>query len=209
MLFIMFFKGLLIGIIIALPFGPIGVMCMQHSVIRGMTYGLVAGLGAALADAMFGALAGFGVSMSSEFLEANQILLQIIGAVFLCFLGVKSYFSLPKSVAEVEDSESFQKIFAGTFILTLTNPFTLLCFAGIYTGLGICLSGEGVLATLVLSAGVFVGSAFWWILISFGMSLLKHKVDLKWVGNINRISGIVLICFGLAASLAIVQQVFY
>ncbi len=205
----MFLKGMLIGIIIALPFGPIGIMCMQHSVIRGMAYGLVAGLGAALADAMYGALAGFGVSMSSEFLEANQIFFQIIGAVFLCFLGLKSYFSRPKTVAEIEDSESFQKIFAGTFLLTLTNPFTLLCFAGIYAGLGLCTSSEGALATLALSAGVFVGSAFWWILISFGMSMLKHKIDLKWVGNINRISGVVLLCFGIAASLAVIQQVFY
>lgn len=209
MLFTMFLKGLLIGVIIALPFGPIGVMCMQHSLIRGMTYGLVAGLGAALADALYGALAGFGVSASSEFIEANTLLLEIIGAAFLFFLGLRSIFSKPKDLSEVYQRDSIQKIFAGTFLLTLTNPFTLICFAGIYAGLGICLAGEGPMATLALSAGVFVGSAFWWILISFGMSFLKTKVNLTWIGNINRISGAILLCFALAASFAIVQQILF
>lgn len=206
MLLMMFLKGLLIGFCIALPFGPIGVMCIQQSLIRGASYGLIAGLGAAIADAIFGALASIGVSYTSFFLTEHQLMFQFAGALFLCIIGIRTFTTHPDDMA-ISNRITVQKLFASTFFLTITNPITLLCFAGIYAGLGIGLSGEGALATLFLTLGVFVGSALWWVIISFGIRFLKEKISVKLTHQLSRISALVLLLFGVVSSLSVVLQI--
>lgn len=190
----LFLKGWLIGFLIAIPVGPIGLLCIQHSLIRGMIYGLIAGLGAALADTLYGALACCGVSILSDFLSHHQLWIQLFGSLFLCVVGLKKLLSAPLTQ---QVSSGSTRIFITTFLLTLTNPFTLLSFVGIYAGLGIGLQGEGIVAKLILTIGVFLGSCFWWSILCFGASKVGKKIPLSTTLFLNRLAGIMIFCFGL------------
>lgn len=207
MLASLFFKGWLIGFSIAMPVGPIGVLCIQHALLRGMLYGLVAGLGAALADAIYGAMAGFGVTVFSNFLTTYQFWFQLGGAIFLWYLGSSIFFSKPEPEKKDAIPLSLWRVFLTTFALTLTNPMTIVCFAGVYAGLGICTAEFSFVPAVVLTLGVLVGSSAWWLLLSCGVSYLG-----RWTSStapthwLNRISGGIILAFAAIASLAVLQQ---
>lgn len=190
-----------------MPVGPIGVLCIQHALLRGMLYGLVAGLGAALADAIYGAMAGFGVTVFSSFLTTYQFWFQLGGAIFLWYLGWNIFVSKPETTSEKALPLSLRRVFLTTFALTLTNPMTIVCFAGVYAGLGICNNEFTVIPALILTLGVLIGSAAWWLLLSCGVSFFgRGMAPSSWL---NRISGGVILAFAAIATLALVQQVIY
>lgn len=201
----LFIKGWVIGFSIAMPVGPIGILCIQHSLIRGMLYGLIAGLGAALADTVYGAIAGLGISAISSLLVQNQFWIQLLGALFLWYLGFSIYRSKPPVNAKEAEKLGLWRVFLTTFALTLTNPMTMVCFAGIYAGFGICLPEEGLLSIALLAGGVLIGSAAWWLLLSCGVALIREKVSLQtpWL---NKISGGVILFFAAVASVTALQQ---
>jgi threonine/homoserine/homoserine lactone efflux protein len=204
-----FFQGWLIGFSIAMPVGPIGMLCIQHALMRGMLYGLVAGLGAALADAIYGAIAGFGLSMVSDFIATYHMWFQLGGATFLWYLGSTIFFAKPPETTKEAVSVSLWRVFFTTFALTLTNPMTIICFAGIYTGLGVCSSEINILPAILLTLGVLLGSAVWWLLLSSGVAVFGKRLFgeqlLLWL---NRISGGVILAFALITSCSILQQLF-
>lgn len=208
MLTSLFLKGWIVGFSIAMPVGPIGMLCIQHALIRGMLYGLVAGFGAALADGIYGAIAGFGVTMVSNFLTTYQLWLHLAGAAFLWYLGFTILFSQPCSNNIEATRLTLKRVFFTTFALTLTNPMTIICFAGAYAGLGVCPTEEGLLSALMLTMGVLVGSAAWWLLLCTGVSMLGKKMTAPPTQWLNRISGGVLLTFALVASLTAIQQMF-
>lgn len=195
----LFLKGLLIGFSIAMPVGPIGLLCIRNSLTYGMKCGLLTGLGAAVADAIYGALAGFGVSAISLFLESNRFYLQICGALFLCYLGLITFLNKSKPVSA---AGSNSKVFFTTLFLTLTNPMTILSFAAVYAGLGIGSSSANMLYPLITTMGVFVGSAIWWLLLSCAASFLKAKMNDASYRWLNKLSGSIIFSFGLAAIFA-------
>lgn len=192
-------KGCAIGFSIAMPVGPIGILCIRHSLNRGMSYGIVSGMGAAFADAIFGAIAGLGVSAISNLMMTHSLWLQLIGALFLCFLGYTNYRAKPQPVTELAQKSRLFSTFMTTFFLTLTNPLTILSFAGIYAGLGIGLEDQEMLSVAILTLGVFLGSALWWLFLSWGASHLGKKVNLKNSAIFNKISGAVIFGFGVVA----------
>jgi threonine/homoserine/homoserine lactone efflux protein len=203
----LFLRGLIIGFSIAAPVGPIGVLCIRRTLAYGRFAGLVSGLGAASADAIYGAIAGFGLTMVSSFLVDQQVGLRIVGGVFLCGLGIKTLRAQPTDHAAVipVHEESLQRhtslgsAYLSTFALTLTNPATILAFAAIFAGVGIAESGQDTRSALTLVAGVFSGSAAWWLLLSGGVSLLRDiftPARMRWV---NVLSGAILIGFGVLA----------
>lgn len=199
MLFNLFIEGLIIGFSIAMPVGPIGILCIQHALLRGMIAGLIAGLGAAFADAIYGALAGFGVTMISQFLESNQYWFQVGGALFLLYLGAKIFTSVPSEESAQETNKlSYFRLFFGTFGLTLTNPLTILSFVGVYAALGVG-EEEGLASPLLLTGGVLLGSALWWVLLSVSVTLLGKKLHFKPTQILNRISGFLILACGMLA----------
>lgn len=206
MLASLFLKGSLIGFSIAMPVGPVGMVCIQHSLRRGMIAGIVAGLGAALADALYGCMAGFGISLLSHNLVNYQILFQIVGAVILCYLGIKIFNSSSIVVENTSLSFSCRKIFLSTFILTLTNPLTLVCFAASYAGFGIAITEQEILPTAILTLGVWLGATIWWFILSCGVTLISRKLKIHSSPIFNRISGVILTSFGLLAALLALQQ---
>lgn len=193
-----FLRGLLIGFSIAAPVGPIGVLCIRRTLAEGRAYGFVSGLGAAAADSTYGFIAGFGLTFISTFLVSQGVWLRLIGGLFLVYLGLRTFISKPASASgEGERGRlALTGAFASTFVLTLTNPATILSFAIVFAGLGLATGGSDYLAAVLLVLGVFVGSAAWWLLLSGGVSLLRSKFDLKALIWVNRISGILIMIFG-------------
>lgn len=193
-----FLKGLLIGFSIAAPVGPIGVLCIRRSFADGTRMGLAAGMGAATADAAYGCVAGFGLSAVSNFLVGQQFWLRLIGGIFLCILGVKTFLSRPAADAANAKSGSLLATYASTLLLTLTNPSTILSFVAVFAGFGLGATPDyRAAAELVL--GVFMGSALWWVILSGTVGLLRSRVNEAWMRAVNRLSGGLLFGFGIYA----------
>jgi threonine/homoserine/homoserine lactone efflux protein len=195
---VIFLKGLVLGFSVAAPVGPIGLLCIQRTLNKGKLAGFLSGLGAATADAIYSSIAAFGFTVVSTFLIRVQIWFHIVGGIFLLYLGIKTFFTKPASDAAKLQANNPLTMYLSTFILTITNPATILSFIAMFAGLGIANSESHTIAsaaTLVVS--VFAGSAVWWFLLSSGVTLFEKWFDthrLRWV---NRISGIVITGLGL------------
>ena len=191
-------KGMLLGFSIAAPVGPIGVLCIRRTLSNGRAAGLVSGLGAATADAIYGTIAAFGVTFISSLLISQQTWLRLIGGVFLCYLGVKSFLSVAADSTATLQAEGLGGAYLSTFLLTITNPLTILSFAAVFAGLGLSTGGNYTSAT-VLVLGVFLGSALWWFILSGGVSLFRSRFSPQGMRWVNRISGIIITTFGVIA----------
>ncbi len=194
----MFLKGLIVGFAIAAPVGPIGVLCIRRTLAEGRTTGFVSGLGAATADAMYGATAAFGLTLITDFLLGGASWLRLVGGVFLLYLGIKTFLARPAEKAAVTRGGGLLRAYSSTLFLTLTNPTTILSFVAVFAGLGLG-EGAGGFTAAVLVLGVFLGSAAWWLLLSGTVGLFRRKLStgcLRWV---NRVSGVVITAFGVLA----------
>lgn len=189
-------KGVIIGFSIAAPVGPIGVLCIRRSLADGRQIGLATGLGAATADAVYGGVAGFGLTAISTFLVGQRSWLGLLGGLFLCYLGVRTFISRPTpQAAEVRGGGLFSA-YVSTLLLTLANPMTILSFVAVFAGFGHGAAPDYLRASMLV-AGVFVGSVLWWLLLSGGVALFRSRVNVGWMCLINRLSGSVIVAFGL------------
>ena len=202
-----FLRGLIIGLSIAAPVGPIGVLCIRRTLADGRAIGFASGLGAATADAVYGAVAAFGLSLVTNALVEQRVWLQAGGGVFLCYLGVRTWRAVPHVASGgPADGRGLAAAWASTFALTLTNPTTIISFAAIFAGLGLGRRVGGYGAAPVMVLGVFLGSALWWLILSVGVGLFRSALTpdrLRWV---NRCSGIIIAAFGVAALLSLMWQ---
>jgi threonine/homoserine/homoserine lactone efflux protein len=199
-----FLRGLIIGFSIAAPVGPIGVLCIRRTLTEGRASGLVSGLGAASADAIYGCIAGFGLAFVSNLLVSQQTWLRLIGGLFLCFLGLRTWLAKPVQTASLVKGNGLLGAYASTFLLTLTNPMTIISFAAIFAALGLATNGGNYFSAGILVLGVFCGSALWWFLLSTGVGLFRDRFTadrLRWV---NRISAVIIAGFGLFALMSII-----
>jgi threonine/homoserine/homoserine lactone efflux protein len=192
-------KGIVVGIVIAVPVGPVGVMCVHRTIFEGKLAGLVSGLGAATADAVFGIIAGFGLTVVSDWLIYYQQWLRVAGGCYLLYIGGRAFADEPPAELESErDPETLLGDFATTFVLAVTNTITVLAFLGIFTAIG--LSGNqatfGRAAILVL--GVWCGSLLWWLALSFGVGQVRHSIERRHLACISRGSGAILFLSGAA-----------
>ncbi len=193
----LFCKGILLGFSIAMPVGPIGILCIGNCLNFGRRYGLMTGFGAAVADMLYGMVAGLGLTALMTFMLDMKLWLQIGGGLFLCYLGLRLFRS-KETTTKNQQNCSVASTFYTTFLLTLTNPMTILSFLAIYAGFGADFESNGFLATIILSLGVFSGSMLWWCLLSSVASYYKHSMNTKWL---NRISGSFLMGFGVTSAL--------
>lgn len=195
----LFLKGLIIGFSIAAPVGPIGVLCMRRTLADGRIAGFVSGLGAATADAIYGCVAGFGLTFISNFLIRQQFAFRLIGGGFLCYLGVKTFAAKTSLKATPAEGNRLAAGYASTFFLTLTNPMTILSFAAVFAGLGLGETGGNYLSAGALVSGVFVGSTLWWLFLSGGVAIFRSRVSEQGLRRVNRLAGAIIAAFGLAA----------
>ena len=214
-----FGRGLALGFAIAAPVGPIGVLVIRRTLAEGRLAGLVSGLGAATADGIYGFIAAFGLTFVSSFLISQQSWIRLLGGLFLLYLGVKTMwapvaersavgFDTPQTATRPTATQSpvAQPAAAGllgnygsTFVLTLTNPLTMLSFAAVFAGLSVGAASGDYASAAVLVLGVFLGSALWWLALSTAVSLLRSRVSPRGLRWINRVSGLIILGFGLAA----------
>ncbi len=195
-------KGMVIGLAIAAPVGPIGVLCMQRSLTLGWLAGLVSGLGAASADAIYGAIAGFGLTAVAQLLTDQQMWLRLWGGMFLIYLGAKIFLT-PVVVAAhpVGSVGGLLANYVSTFGLTLANPMTIISFGVVFAGLGAI---EGA-RSFALVAGVFLGSTLWWFVLASGMHWLSHncpKFDQDFLPWVNRGAGTIIVTLAVAVILS-------
>ena len=195
----LFFRGLVIGFSIAAPVGPIGVLCIRRTLADGQISGLVSGLGAATADAMYGCVAGFGLTFISSALIDQQMWLRLFGGLFLLYLGLKTLLSRPAEQAANAAGGGLLGSYVSTFLLTVTNPLTILSFAAIFAGLGLANTSGNYVSALILVLGVFLGSASWWLLLSGGVGVFREKFNAQGLLWVNRISGAIITVFGVIA----------
>jgi threonine/homoserine/homoserine lactone efflux protein len=207
MLFIFFLKGIAVGIVIAVPVGPVGVLCVRRTIFEGRLFGFLSGLGAATADTIFGVVAGFGLTVVSDLLLDYQIWLRAAGGLFLVYVGVSA---LRKRIVRYEtpekNAENLLGAYLSTFALTITNPVTILAFLGIFAGVGF----TGAEATLgraaMLVAGVLVGSLIWWLGISLGAGLFRKSFGERHLVQLNRISGGILTLSGIGLLISLLYD---
>lgn len=190
-----FASALLIGLSIAAPVGPIGLLTIQRSLEHGPRAGLATGLGAAAADAVYGAVGAYGVSWLISALVAVRTPLTLFGAAFLLWMawGLVRSQSTEHAVTAAPASSELQ-CFATTFVLTLSNPATVLSFVAVFG----TLSGRNAVdAPGAMVLGVLIGSALWWLFLSAVVGRLRVRFDSRWRRRINLASASVLVSFAL------------
>ena len=193
-------NSIVIGLSIAAPVGPIGVLCIRRTLVQGRWQGFASGMGAATADGVYGFIAAFGLTAVSALLLDYALFLQIFGGGFLLFLGIKNLRSSSpqdSGTSTAALSGGLASAYSSTFLLTITNPMTILAFLGIFAGLGAEQVSESRASAIIMVSGVFLGSALWWMLLSGGVSILRERVTPSVMLWINRISGVIIILFAL------------
>jgi threonine/homoserine/homoserine lactone efflux protein len=192
-----FLQGLALGFSIAAPVGPIGVLCIRRTLAEGRWIGFSSGLGAAAADAFYGSVAAFSLSLIANLLTDQQFWLRLLGGLFLCYLGVRTALAIPADRPAAASGRGLFGAFASTLLLTLSNPMTILAFGVMFAGIA-PVGGERWAQALLLVLGVFIGSAAWWLTLSTGVGYLRHRFKRTAMLWVNRISGAIVLGFGLA-----------
>lgn len=199
----LFLKGLLVGLTVAAPVGPIALLCMRRSIAEGRLSGLVTGLGAATADALCGIVAALGITAVSAFVIEQREWLQLFGGLFMVVFGVLFIRAKPPVAAEATgavapaDRIKLSTAYFSTVVLTLSNPMTILGFAGVFAGAGFATDTGSPWAAVVIVTGVFLGSAAWWIFLSAAASHFGRYLQTGGMRVVNVVSGALILAFGL------------
>lgn len=191
-------KGILIGLSIAAPVGPIAVYCIRQTLLHGRIFGVVSGFGAATADMLYGLIAAFGMIQITAMFTELRVWFRLLGGLFLLYLAAKTYFSATDAAEnKLASPQKLIDTYFTVFFLTITNPMTVMMFLAIFTGIS---SGTGIeqfTANILVVIGVFIGSALWWIFLSLLIEQAGKKINASWQRSINIISASIIGGFGL------------
>jgi threonine/homoserine/homoserine lactone efflux protein len=189
--FVITIKGLVLGLSLAAPVGPIGILCINRSLQFGRMHGFVSGLGAAVADGIYASLAAFGLTVITGFLVRQGYWLNVVGCAFLLYMAL-SILLKKKMVKSMEVKRSSgAAAFLSTLVLTITNPMTILTFFTVFSGIGY--NSTSYVEGILLVGGVVLGSTLWWLLLSFGVSFLKTRMSTKVLKAIDLVSAALLL----------------
>jgi threonine/homoserine/homoserine lactone efflux protein len=183
-------------LIITAPVGPVNVLCVQRTITKGWRSGLFSGLGSALADAIYAAIAGFSISLVIQFLLRELFWIRFFGGILLILLGVWYYFRPPQSLDGGKKRETDTEDSASTFLLTLTNPTTILSFLAVLAALGLGQSRPWYL-TLLMVGGIFCGAMLWWVILTGIANRLRDRFTARAMVWMNRIGGLAIGAFGV------------
>lgn len=192
-------RGLAVGFAIAALVGAIGVLCIRRTIAEGHLVGLATGLGAATAEATYGAVAALGLTAISTALLGAQTTLRIAGDLFLAYLGVRTFVSPPPSPEAGSVTRGLLPAFGSAYLLTLANPTTILAFAAVFAGVGLAAGPAAAGEAASLVAGVFLGSAAWWLVLSTSVGLVRGRFDQRAMRAVDRVSGSAIVELGLIA----------
>ena len=200
----LFWKGFLIGLAIAAPVGPIAILCIRRTLEDGGWNGLATGLGAATADAIYGAIAAFGIAAVSSRLVEQEDPIRVVGGLALISIGWRIFVTRPETTpATSRSARGTSGAYASAVFLTLTNPATILYSVAVFAGLGLAGSDTSGSRALVLVLGVFIGSAAWWLALVGIVSRFRRLLTPNRRVWINRLSGLILMTFGALAIISV------
>ncbi|MES9683595.1 LysE family transporter [Gottfriedia acidiceleris] len=191
-------KSFVLGLSVSAPVGPVGLLCIQRIISRGKTAGFMTGLGASSANLFYASIAAFGFSIISSFLIEQEFVLRIVGAIFLFYLGMKTFLKRPTKTASNLEGEGMVSMFLSTFLLMITNPVTILNFVAMFTGLGFDHSSTSIRSTVSLIIGVFLGAVSWWLILSSVVSLFRNKIT-NHLGLVNIMAGLMIVVLGITS----------
>ncbi len=190
------FLGFLIGLSIAAPVGPVGLLCIRRTLARGRTSGFVSGLGASTAHAVYAGVAAFGLTFLSSELVRHQGWTRVAGGAFLVCLGGKIFLSHPEEPAPASGGANLAAAFGSMFLLAMTSPVTVLYIGALFAGAGAAASRADNLSAALFVLGVFSGSSLWWFVLCGGVAAFRRRFSPGWVRWINRTSGLLITGFG-------------
>ena len=199
---LLFLKGLIIGFAMAVPIGPLGIMCIRKTLAEGHSRGLIIGFGAATADSLFGCIAAFGLTFVSDVIASQQLWLGLVGGGLLLFLGIRTFRARPKDPIIPFGGKGLLGSYISAFLLALTNPVTIVAFVAVFAAFGLG-HGLNIISACLLVLGVFIGSFLWFLTLSFGATFFRKTLNaggLRWV---NRIAGVLIVLSGLAAFVSV------
>ncbi len=193
-------KGLIVGVVVSAPLGPVGVLCIQRTLNKGRWYGFVTGLGASLSDISYALLTGYGMSFMDRFLTKNQILLQIIGSIMLFLFGVYTFRSNPvQSIRPLSSTPgSYLHNFITAFFVTLSNPLIIFLFIGLFARLSFVMPGSPVGFQLVGYIAIVLGALSWWFGITYFVNKVRTRFNLRGIWMLNRIIGVIVMVLSVA-----------
>ncbi|KJZ13292.1 lysine transporter LysE [Marinomonas sp. S3726] len=195
--FLLLMKAAVIGLSIAAPVGPIGLLCMQRTLTSGAKVGFASGLGAASADAVYGAIGAFGLAAVTQAFTSLSTPLALFGGLFLIWLGqgLLRAKAPDSSASTSKKTAGIFRAFFSTLALTLASPMTILSFVAVFSALGGSISLTSSSAGTMVT-GVFLGSATWWLMLAIGVAMVRHKISPEWMLKVSQIAGVLLIIFG-------------
>jgi len=192
--------GLIVGMLIAAPVGPVNVLCIQRAIERGFWGGIAAGIGSVTGDALIALCAGLGVGSISGVVETHRAVIQVVGGIALVAFGMRLYFSAPRLKLDTDGSSARLKDFVWdipqTFFLTITNPGAVLGLFAVFGGISTFVEVHSTIDVLLLVAAIASGSMLWWVALSNLIGRYRHHIDLRMLNRINRIAGLLLAIFG-------------
>lgn len=200
MFFILFLKGILIGIVASVPLGPIGVLCVQRTLNKGRVSGFLSGMGAATADTFFAVVAVLGLTYIINFVQEQQLYIRFAGVIFLIFIGIRIFYTNPVIQMRKQRLSKNTHIedFLSVFIITLTNPFAIFLFIAAFASLGLVSDGSSYVSPALLVTGVLIGAAFYWFLLSSIVNSFRSSFRLRRLWWMNKIAGVIIFSSGIA-----------
>ena len=188
-------KGLIVGVVVSAPLGPVGVLCIQRTLNKGRWYGFVTGLGAALSDIGYALITGYGMSFMDDFLAKNQVLLQIIGSIMLFFFRSNPV----QSIRPVSSTPgSYLHNFVTAFFVTLSNPLIIFLFIGLFARFSFVMPGSPIGFQLVGYLAIVLGALLWWFGITYFVNKVRTRFNLRGIWILNRVIGIVVMLISVA-----------
>ncbi len=191
-----FTEGLVIGLSIAAAVGPIAMLCIHRTLARGFKIGFLTGLGAALADSLYGLMVGTGLATITHFLFDYKTSISCVGSLFLLWLGIKTFRTVPVDLkTDKPKKATLLHSFISSFLLTLSSPMTIVLFTAVFASFGLVGSASAYINAAYLVCGIFMGSTIWWLVLSGVVKLVRERLSFNMMRTINRASGVMLLCF--------------
>jgi threonine/homoserine/homoserine lactone efflux protein len=191
-----FIQGMIIGLTLAVPVGPIALLCIQRAVTNGRLHGIVSGIGVATADSFYAGVTLFGLTVISGLIISHQFSLRLAAGVILILVGIRIFLSVPATLSEKNEHETYLKDYLSMITIAIANPLTLVFFIVILPGFGVIFHENSVLSASVFVCGVFFGSTLWWIILCGTIGSIRSRISAGHLKLINRISGVLIVIFG-------------
>ncbi|MBN1990047.1 MAG: LysE family transporter [Bacteroidales bacterium] len=204
-------KGIIVGLLASIPLGPIGVICIQRTINKGRISGFFSGIGAATADTIFAAIAGFSLSFVISFIEEKQLYFQIIGGALVIFLGIKIFYTNPiqQLRRHKKKKNNLLEDFLSVLLLTITNPLAVFLFIALFATLKIVNDSSNMVHSTIVLGGVFLGASLWWYTLSSLVNMFRAKFRLKQLWWINKIAGGVIFVLGIVAIIDVIKNIYF